>query len=397
MIEALEDWNERLEQCGCCAMPVCPEPQIECESKNITLQPCGLTAEQWFVQLGGGAAEGLVPCEDAGKRWMAATASSNETVSFDQTIGGQPDYSYTETQEFGCSWTKGWEDDEEWVEGEQCEEHGRVCGGQEQSNAMAAYSFESTTQDGEWVVTESGSGSVSGVGSTTNVVLTTTSTEPDFESTTRTVSIATRCPSNFPAIDVQWTGSGFLEEGGQTYEDSGGGIESTTTEEWTYSISLSEPVDVSAMQIEANLRFGRMTCYPGAACVAMREIEFTECGDPLEEVEDSPVNWVETRVRYRWVVPEEHAGSYFKIEWDEIFFPAGWDSGEPGAPLPEVTPKSWEWSGGDRESAWSMETAVPEGERGSVEVCNVRWICYRSPFGSKPQYSDGFPRYTPPE
>jgi hypothetical protein len=34
MIETLDDWNDKLEQCGCCFMPECPAPIVVCEYKS---------------------------------------------------------------------------------------------------------------------------------------------------------------------------------------------------------------------------------------------------------------------------------------------------------------------------------------------------------------------------
>jgi hypothetical protein len=106
-----------------------------------------------------------------------------------------------------------------------------------------------------------------------------------------------------------------------------------------------------------------------------------------------------------------HEGTFFRIDWDEVFYPLGWDAviddpenpGEeipdPAAPVPVLTPKSVEWTGpGDLEDAtdatwlteWSAVVRVPEGEEGTVEVRNVRYSCYRSRAGSKPQVAESF-------
>lgn len=42
MIETLDEWNERLGFCGCCEMPVCPEPSIATEEKTAALSACGV-------------------------------------------------------------------------------------------------------------------------------------------------------------------------------------------------------------------------------------------------------------------------------------------------------------------------------------------------------------------
>ena len=41
-IETKEDWNMVLEGCGCCPMPLCPVPTMECESVNGYANASGL-------------------------------------------------------------------------------------------------------------------------------------------------------------------------------------------------------------------------------------------------------------------------------------------------------------------------------------------------------------------
>jgi hypothetical protein len=40
-IETLDDWNAAISACGCCEMPSCPVPTLECESAALKL--CGFT------------------------------------------------------------------------------------------------------------------------------------------------------------------------------------------------------------------------------------------------------------------------------------------------------------------------------------------------------------------
>jgi hypothetical protein len=135
-----------------------------------------------------------------------------------------------------------------------------------------------------------------------------------------------------------------------------------------------------------------------------------------------------TRFRYRWKVPPCHAGSYYKIMWDEVFFPKeyldwyddaqtsanGIEAFDPNANpppvLPTITPKEWEWTDAalgecdeldpennfefreqieSRISPWSESVfALSEG---TIELSNARVICYRSEYGTKPQVLDMYP------
>lgn len=117
--------------------------------------------------------------------------------------------------------------------------------------------------------------------------------------------------------------------------------------------------------------------------------------------------------RYRWTVPPEHEGSYYRIDWDEVFLPKAfldWQSNPVGAPpvLPTLTPKSWTWTGTalgpccgeetdtyedrlndpSRKSPWG--NMAPPETAGRKEIANVRVLCYRSPFGALPWLSENF-------
>lgn len=94
-----------------------------------------------------------------------------------------------------------------------------------------------------------------------------------------------------------------------------------------------------------------------------------------------------TIMRYRWEIPASWPGSYFKIEWDEVFFPAD-------GTTPTATPKSWTWTGGSKTGAWSSEVKVSAGSVGTVEIRNVRFIGW-STTDSIPQYHADFETYDP--
>jgi hypothetical protein len=100
---------------------------------------------------------------------------------------------------------------------------------------------------------------------------------------------------------------------------------------------------------------------------------------------------------YRWMVPDSHLGSYYRIEWDEVFYPTS------GAQV--VTNKAWEWSGATggpppdthRWSDWALTVSVPENNTGTVEIRNVKVKCYRdSGYGEKFQIINSYGIYTPP-
>ncbi len=138
-------------------------------------------------------------------------------------------------------------------------------------------------------------------------------------------------------------------------------------------------------------------------------------------------------VRYRWRVPPCHPGSWYRIDWDEVFFPQAYldwladaqadpdgievfdPNANPPPVLPTITPKSWTWTGAalgpcdyddpendydyrfalaSRISPWSLDVIPPAP--GIVELRNARVQCYRNPFGTVSQpVSVGLESYDP--
>lgn len=101
-----------------------------------------------------------------------------------------------------------------------------------------------------------------------------------------------------------------------------------------------------------------------------------------------------TFVRYRWSIPDSFEGKWFKITWDEVFFPEDYEEGNPDSPQPSAVNQDmtveWErpsdpetadfWIAGD----WHVMN--PPDQPGEKRVVNIRFQCYRSPdFGNKPQ------------
>jgi len=110
------------------------------------------------------------------------------------------------------------------------------------------------------------------------------------------------------------------------------------------------------------------------------------------EWQNNPINV--TFVRYRWRIPDSFEGKWFKITWDEVFFPEDYDENNPDSPQPSAVNRDLtvEWTGpGDptKTDSWIVgdwHVMNPPPENGETRVVNVRYQCYRSPnFGNKPQ------------
>lgn len=83
--------------------------------------------------------------------------------------------------------------------------------------------------------------------------------------------------------------------------------------------------------------------------------------------------------RYRWSAPVTHAGSWYRVLWDEVFFP---DS----EAAPTVVAKTWEWNGirdglGNPEPGEWIQPDTPS-EPGHFAQRNVRYACFRAAWGT---------------
>jgi hypothetical protein len=99
--------------------------------------------------------------------------------------------------------------------------------------------------------------------------------------------------------------------------------------------------------------------------------------------------------RFRWIIPDDFPGTYFKITWDVIEEPEGWDDETPTVFRSFVDEDlTWEWEGpGDPEdpdswiSPWfEIDPPAPlDFLEVNRRIVNIRYECYRSQFGQKPQ------------
>jgi hypothetical protein len=127
-------------------------------------------------------------------------------------------------------------------------------------------------------------------------------------------------------------------------------------------------------------------CYTGSSCVSST----AQTEDPLPGDDSVAVTVIGSR--FRWTIPDTWTGSYFKITWDILEEPDGWDDPSPTVFRSfHLSDQTWEWTGpGDPEDAASWQSGwyviEPPEVAGSRRVVNIRFECYRSPrFGNKPQ------------
>ena len=424
-IETLKDWNERLTQCGCCEMPLCPNPSMEIQQVLRSL--CALTANPGDAQMGLPSpnfdpANGGVAIKES---WVAYR-SMNVIDSF------------AESGEWGSASSVvnvTIRKDPETVEDNVAP--GFVCG---ILSINGSWSAASTSKNDQGVVvaefSESGSwnnaltssyASGAGLGSYQY-----TNYDDDGKVTDQGTGEA-----------VQFYGPGWgtftggqvsttLGAGGLTHEMTGEGRnlvvqfnDAHTVETAFAAITTPEPASSAWSTSSAPLTI---------ASFAVGRVD--EANDDLRLT-----GAVHSLGRYRWRIPFVHKGGKFKLWWDEGFFSKEWlewkvkfdayqswedahekwenstEDPKPPEPVepdeageeptqPTLTEKSVVWAGPGNASnashaswftAWSNTVKIPSATEGRVEACNVRFSCYDSPFGSKPQVHHGFRIYTPEE
>ena len=344
-IETLGDWNAILGQC-CCEMPACPVPTKECES--ITKEVCGHSLPVHDDNEPG----------DECRRFAVKTSHFAETLEYDN--GADPADTASRT------WT-----------GDHVKTFAVVAGVCENTFTAADDQNEESRNRNEvigaWeiIVVDATSSASTGVACTVAGTITQTTDYDDPETEDEVLvgdanGVATLCAAEEYFPDNTWTKAGLV----YTVNDDPVPVDEFSVETRNLTVTYSGEIDATS-HLDA-YDFGDHAT--GAECVAEND-----CGTL-------------TKVRLRWVVPSDFEGSYFKVTWDEVFFPEGYAPEDPESPQPELVngDETLEWTGpGDPEVAGSWKTGwheiKPPAEAGEVRVVNVRFECYRSRFGAKPQ------------
>jgi len=379
-IETLEDWNTRLGYCGCCEMPSCPVPEQDCQSLSGDASVNGFAP---FVKPDG------EPTDDVPTIYKTKTDTRGDRYTgsawdYDAGTGAfsSTEVKYTvvanwsnilgEAQDITASFTI----NESLPEGGSCESFSG-----DGSAGDAPYPFDvsydagtetNTCEAAEWKVATNHTS--------------TSGTEPNLVG----------CPGPFPdaktiAWNYQWE---EITDGAKlTDEETKEGLRTKADTD----IPDSWPTTPTGTSCSASY----VTSWPKIEDIG----EWPDCPDGPPTASATTTL---TKSRYRWKIPASHTGTYFKITWDIVFYPEGWDATiddpdyvppdplpDPPPPIPQVpdpdaTPPSfvsedltYEWTGGDRTSGWYEIDAPPE--EGVSKVVNIRFICYRGPYGSKPQ------------
>jgi len=433
-IETLKDWNDRLSQCGCCSMPECPAPSIQ--SQYVYRRLCAMTASPSEYHIGNPSpnfdpANGGVPFKEAyvayQKMHVTDSSSYNNgsgsgSSSYEVTLSKNPET--TEDNKVGvpayyCSKTRidgSWTSQYESKNGDgHVTETGSDSGSWENATATpfgatpgnGTYTYQAFDDDGNLI--DSGSG------------------ESHW--------------SYGPAWWGIWGGSWWnvpesitttVESTGLKHEVSGFGrtlvvlFQDAHTKETAFAaITTPDPADNEWFSGGSSATIASFVV--GRADQANGDMRVTGAAHMIG--------------RYRWRIPFSHKGGKFKLWWDEGFFTkewaawkvkddahkawetahAAWEQSqedpkppepvEPEAPgeeptKPTLTAKSLEWTGPGNATdhnhaswftAYSNTVKVLSATEGHTEICNVRFICYESKFGTKPQVHEDFRIYNPDE
>ena len=353
-IETLDDWNAILTGCNCCAMPECPLPTRESQAASASI--CGLTI---------GATLGGTPGDYANV--LCKKVETTYSLSINAPYGTTNETSGYTWQEFGAK-----------KSGDTSDCNLSLSGGGS-GGGNSYYDSDNTLIQ----VEDSSSWTLSLVSGVPTITTTGTVTEYDTGGvvTSSTPYGPTGTTITYAAIfggaigDQVWTGFSCA------YSTDSGDGDGTAT--YTPALLADVTAAFGAITIDAG-DYATTTTPQAALDVTYLEID----GEVDPFIEDASAAWM----RFRWVVPDTWEGSYFKITWDVVEEPEGWDADPPTAPRSFfLTDQTWTWAGpGDTEDEDSWKSGWYEVEPPDVpgvrRVVNIRFECYQSAkFGVKPQ------------
>ena len=389
-IETLEDWNQRLVACGCCTMPECPAPASDCQSASRSLTAMTGSSSSYHIGvpwLDFGDGPGDVPLIErfVAYQFMKVTDTYAEDNVFqvineskivtlnkeppimERNKAGVPPIIGAVTRVIGSdsgSYTIYFTEDDGngGLQRAGVLEQGSYSGSIndiatpfKSANAIGALNYTDYDEDGN--VTGSGEIEI-GVGY-----------GPAWFNFLNPDTVTTSLNGGLLKHEVTGGGRSLTVEflAPHTPETARDAIvpPPVEPEEWTNGVGLL-PSSFSVSFVDEQNGDTRLM---GASC---------------------------RRVRFRWRVPDHFQGSYFKVLWDEVFFPQGWDATTDDPDMPPPDPPQLlrhgelEWQGPgnpDDPDSWIIgdwqDLEIPQ-DVGEVRVVNIGVVCYRSPFGTKP-------------
>ena len=350
-IETLEDWNAVLAGGCCCEMPGCPVPTKECESASVTL--CGIkTADGGFPSPGGNYE--TVLCKSA--------AITGSAVFDNEFNTGDEDMTHSWTRRGAVK------------QGGDCDTLNLFSGsgsGSDTTYHELTNENIATTDTRTWTVVLSGgvpTATLSGESAEYNIagdLLYSNPYGPDDYTCTFAQAFGTN------KSGYSWTGLVATYEARSPF---GFGTPANFTATFSAYMLTEAGDDLAAVEL-------------AAGDYASTVFEYSEYLATVADVATPNLitGATATHLRIRWIIPDTFKGSYFKITWDILTEPT--DPLEEKSYLQDLT---WEWTGpGDPldEDSWKSGwyEIAPPGDPGTRSVVNVRFECYRGPYGNKPQ------------
>jgi hypothetical protein len=347
MIETLDDWNDKLEQCGCCFMPECPAPIVVCENNYATIDAANNGID--FTP-----GEDYDPLVDPLYYRRVIYHYEGPAIEGDGITGS---LDFTETSELGGT-------------------------------------FDTVTCSGGNVDIPSVTTISSGGGSFYY------SSTFDVECEEGTVSITiyedwifSSNPNTYTVTEQYYVDNDFCNPDALVVDSGEGGdwlILIGSFFDYTETITYELPVTYSDFLAEIpNL----ITLATTADDECWYSPEFT-CAASLEiETPGVLIRIKATALRVRFRIPDTHTGSYFKITYDIAEFP------DDGAPSLVSEDNVIEWTGpgtgASSDPSWLTDWVViePPEVSGERRIVNVRYTCYSgAKYGAKPQLvGEAFP------
>lgn len=429
-IETLEDWNTRLGYCGCCVMPSCPTPTIDCQVKE-------------------GAQSAYL--------WLPFKRPDGESTD------DIPALYRNRSELWSCAWTTG----AAWLY--QGWEYNPTALNEWNENLQSQYFRGSKTTPGLWELTEEGNGTESDTGAhllpipygpnvengndgyrpftelfwPSNII-------PYYTAASDYANVVSPEKFEITAISYQRDAEviNYVKGGGPPELQGAGGEDGLYIHNWDVEETESERYENWFTITKEDIRNDALidsgvwpeppalpsgTGNTTTACSSRYSVIWPTIS-VHEPWPDPRVTWplfgspwrdayVEGHiwdVRYRWKIPHTFDGSYFKITWDVLTEPDGWNDtindpdATPPDPLPEgTTIDEWwadhqvpkpgrpsrsyvqdltaEWigpgTGGENDPSWFTDwnDLNPPPMPGTRRVVNIRYECYRGPYGAKPQ------------
>ena len=384
MIETIEDWNTRLEYCGCCEMPVCPAPVMVCEGKTGSADCSDYEGDPDpaydygcflpFVAPSVGPNDDIPTIyqrkkDEGAKDNYSGQYSSQNNDNLVSTITAQ----VTSVSSFNSdntpvrntfSQTTQWDSN--------ISSGGALPGGVEST-------YSSISTDGGVDTTRWGLNSLS-------------IAVNDITATVKRLGIQTATTNNGPIHTHETTGP---------YSSKSENRSVGTREKYTSSSELSQEISKSGLITRAE---GEMPEeWSEGGCAAIRDLSWPTLseaeaslggswpsdGGGTDALESPTVSASVTAFRFRFRIPYTHTGSKFTITYDVAEFPQDEDVD----PFFVSEDNVVEWTGpGDQEdpegNSWLtpwVEIDPPE-ESGERRIVNIRYTCYTgAKFGVKPQ------------